>query len=155
MTTSLIRQIIEKVIVTMPLIIPRTEGDIFTFKVWDGDMPLEQGEPPSLLRGFRVGLGRTLTPRCNSNRNTAFHRALLEISIGYPLHLINPNESSRAGIEAQIAEDVTDVVDALGRRRLAALSALGPVRALIPQETRRTQRTVIIPFDLEWGQDQT
>jgi len=149
---SMIRLIIEKVITTMPAIVPRTEGDNFPFKVWDGAMPLDSAELPSLLRGFRVGLGESLTPRCNSNRDVSWHRALLEISIGYPLHLVNPNESSRAGIEVQIAEDVADIQDALCRRRLAALSDLGPVRSLIAAKTRRGPRTVIVPFDLEWGQ---
>lgn len=152
MAESVIRLVMEKVAKTMPLIIPRTEGDIFPFRIWDDAKPLDQADMPSLMRGFRVGLGETLTPRCNSNRNTAFHRAVLEIAIGYPLHSINPQEASRAGIEVQIGEDVADIQDALVRRRLAALSSLGPVRSLISLKIRRGSRTVIVPFDLEWGQ---
>lgn len=152
MADSVIRQIMERVSITLPTIPPRTEAENFVFKVWDGDLPLEQAGMPDLYRAFRVGLGATRTPRCNSNRDTAFHRAVLEISVGYPLYLINPNESSRAGIEVIVAEDVADIQDALVRRRLAALHNIGPVRSLIAEPTRRTPRTIIIPFDLEWGQ---
>lgn len=149
---AVIRQIIERIIKVLPTIKPRTEADLFVFRVWEGGSPLDQVNMPTLMRAFRVGLGETLTPRCNSNSSVAFHRAVLEIAIGYPLHLINAEEASRAGIEVQIAEDVTDIKDALVRRRLARLSEIGPVRSLISLKTRRTPRTVIVPFDLEWGQ---
>lgn len=149
---SVIRLIIQKVIETLPLIVPRTEGVLFPFRVWDGAVDLDLVDMPDLYRAFRVGLGASRPPRVNSNRDTAWHRAPLEIRIGYPWHSINPQEASRAGIEVIAAEDTADIQDALGRRRMAALHELGPVRSLIIETTRRTPRTVVIPFDLEWGQ---
>jgi hypothetical protein len=150
--SSVIRQIIERVIATMPQIVPRTEGTLFPFRVWDGSKPLDEVDMPDLYRAFRVVIGASRTPRTNSNRDTTWLAAALEIHIGYPWYTINAKEASRAGIEAICAEDTSDIQIALCRKRLAALHTIGAVRSLIPESTRRGTRTQIIPFYLEWGQ---
>lgn len=149
---SVIRQIIEKVIQTMPLIVPRTEGVLFPFRVWDGAKDLDQVDMPDLYRAFRVRMGASRTPRTNSNRDTTYLAGSLEIQVGYPWYTINPQEANRAGMEAICAEDTADIQIALVRKRLAALHTIGIVRSLLPEPTRRTTRSQIIPFTLEWGQ---
>jgi hypothetical protein len=149
---SVIRQILERVTATMPLIVPRTEGTLYPFRVWDGSVELDKATMPDLYRAFRVRLGPDRRARTNSNRDTTFLAASLEIQIGYPWHSINPQEANRAGIETICAEDTADIQIALCRKRLAALHTIGIVRSLITEPTRRTTQSQIIPFLLEWGQ---
>lgn len=152
MADSVIRQILVAVTAAIKVIEPRTEKSLYPFKPWDGDVPLEQAEMPDLYRAYRVRVGASRTPRTNSNRNTTFLAASLEIEVGYPWYSINPQEANRAGIEAICAEDTSDLQIALVRKRVAQLHLIGIVRSLIPEQTRRTAKTQIIPFFLEWGQ---
>lgn len=150
---SVIRQVVERVAATIAAMKPRTEGDVYRYLIWAGDSPLDQAPADKLYRAFRVRLLANRKALTNSNSIMIWSAGTLEIEVGYPWHLVNANEKSFAGIEATCAEDTADIQHAISNRRAAQLHlCTGPVRTPVKEQARRTNKTQIIPFYLEWGQ---
>lgn len=124
----------------------------FTYRRWEADTPLEDAVAKDLTRSFRVGLGRQTIPIANSHRDLKRRRAPLLIAMGYPLQLIDPNDTYRLGVEGMIASDTVQIVNRFYYQRPSIIGSVGNARLLGGWEATRQGKLNVIGFNLEWGE---